>query len=633
MGKALKNPMKCKRHKLECQLPLKWERSNIGHLELRGAKDGRIMFPAAAPSRSQPLKDCGKLPPVPSGADRRSVNLGRTPLTMIRIHETTRTLPFFQPLPLTDLPLIYQREHLFPYTSYGDTTATAVLREFRMVVLENEALRIEVAPELGGRVYSLVDKRIGKEILFSNPVVKPVRILPIWGFISGGMEFNFPIAHSPTSIAEVGCATGRTDGYGFIRVGEREARTGMEWVVELGLMEDRPVLVQRSAFRNTTATDHPWMSWTICAVPSTESTEFVHPEHRVLVHNDRIDKLPWPGEGLNWNRNFNQMTALFWEPGSAPQIGAFHHELGLGLMHVADPTQLPGKKVWTYGSGKHRAWSEATTEGNLAYAEIESGPLLDQAEKPRFPAGTERRYEEFWVPVHSRDDCEHVVTPDLDLPSWPEPWLGWRHSAWQTEWECFAAGDGPLPESTVPTGIDVEAALRREVELGNTDASEPLALWLAFHGRPEEALPLVERSLRPSARWIAGLVCWHGLGDPEAAVQHLEAGPLQDPVAVAKLDELYELLGDTGKRVSLLENAPEHRLIAERRANLALATGHPDETIRLLSTTPWPREHQRYVRSELWRKAKAALGETTDEAPDFLNEDNLAPFGAYWSDT
>lgn len=154
---------------------------------------------------------------------------------MLHIHEFTRTLPCHAPLPLTALPLIYQREHLFPYSSYGDTETTPVPRNFRMVCLENEFLRVEVAPELGGRVYRLFDRRIGRDVVFSNPVVKSVRILPIWAFISGGIEFNFPIAHSPTSIAEVGCATGRIGNYGFIRIGEREARTGMEWVVELGL--------------------------------------------------------------------------------------------------------------------------------------------------------------------------------------------------------------------------------------------------------------------------------------------------------------------------------------------------------------------------------------------------------------
>jgi hypothetical protein len=552
---------------------------------------------------------------------------------VIRVQETNRTLPYYRPVPLTSLPLIFHREHLFPYTSYGDTEPTPVERAFRMAVLENDFLRVEVAPELGGRVYRLFDKRIGKEILFSNPVVKPVRILPIWAFISGGIEFNFPIAHSPTSIAEVGCVTGQSDGYGFIRVGEREARTGMEWVVELGLPEGSPVLVQRTAFRNRTGGDHPWMSWTICAVQSTEGTEFIHPPHRVLVHDDRVVEVNWPGDGLNWDRNLKQMTALFWKPGSAAQFGVFHHDLGFGLMHLADPTQLPGKKVWSYGHGKHRCWGQATTEGGLSYCEIESGPLLDQSEKPRFARGAEWSTEEFWIPVHSREDCDRIEWPKFDLPPMSDPWLGWRHSSWQSEWERFRAGEVALPTSTVPTGLELESALRREVERSNPNAAETLALWLAFRGRATDALPLVEHATSPTARRVAGLILWKALGKPAGALAHLEAGPLHDAVAVAELDELCAELGLTDKRTSLLAGAPSHRLVIERRADLALATGSPGEAIRLLTATSWPREHQRYVRTELWKRAKAALGEPNGSIPDFLNEDNLARFGAYWSDS
>ncbi len=551
---------------------------------------------------------------------------------MISISERTRTLPFYQPRPLTSLPLLYHREHLFPYTSYGETDATPVPRAFRMVALENECLRVEVAPELGGRVYSLCDKRIGREILFSNPVVKPVRILPIWAFISGGIEFNFPIAHSPTSIATVGCATGRAGDYGFIRVGEREARTGMEWVVELGLAERSPVLVQRTALRNQTGAAHPWMMWTIAAVRSTADTEFVHPPHRVLVHDDRVIEQDWPGDGLQWDRHARQMTALFWKPGSAPQFGAFHHDLGFGLMHLADPAQLPGKKVWTYGHGKHRHWGSATTEGGLSYAEIESGPLLDQSEKPLFPAGAEFRFVEFWIPMHSRAACDRVEWPGLELPPWSDPWLGWRHSAWQAEWEKFSRGEGPLPASCVPTGLPLEAALRRELDRGNRQAAEALALWLAFHGRPREALALVEAGASPAARRLAGLILWKGLHDPARAVAHLEAGPLDDPIAVVELDQLYAELGLTERRLPLLQGAPDHRLVWERRADLALVIGNPAEALRILKETPWPREHQRYVRTELWQKATAALGQPKAEVPDILNEDNLARFGAYWSD-
>jgi len=550
---------------------------------------------------------------------------------MIQIRETTRNIPFYRPVPLTNLPLIFHREHLFPYTSYGDTESEPVSRAFRMVVLENAAMRIEVAPELGGRVYSLFDKRIGQEILFSNPVVKPVRILPIWAFISGGIEFNFPIAHSPTSIAEVGCATGRDGDYGFIRVGEREARTGMEWVVELGLAGDAPVLVQRTTLRNQTSTAHPWMCWTICAVRSTAETEFIHPPHRVLLHDDRVAEVDWPGNGLNWDRSYQQMTALFWEPGGAPHFGAFHHDLGFGIMHAADSAQLPGKKVWTYGHGPHRAWGQATTDGGLSYCEIESGPLIDQSQKPLFPPGTERRFTEFWIPVHSRAECDTVKLPELNLPEWREPWLGCKHSTWQTEWENFRKKQGPLPSSPVPTGIALEAALRKELASGRSRAAEPLALWLAFNGRATEALPLVANG-DASALRIAGLICWKALNDATAAISHLEAGPLHDPIAITELDELYAALGLHGRRTALLRAAPSHPRVIERRANLALTTGNPAETIRLLCESKWQREHQRSLRTDLWRKARAALGHPGTAVPEFLNEDNLAQFGAYWSE-
>jgi len=554
------------------------------------------------------------------------------PKLMIAVRETIKELPFYAPIALTSLPLIYHREHLFPYTSQGDTSATPVSRSFRMVVLENDLVRAEIAPELGGRVYSFFDKRIGKEILFSNPVVKPVRILPIWAFISGGIEFNFPIAHSPTSIAEVGCSTGRTGDYACVRVGEREARSGMEWVVELGLSADRPELIQRTWLRNQTARAHPWMMWTICALPSTSTTEFVHPPHQVLLHDDRVTEAAWPGEGLNWDRNYRQMTALFWKPGSAAGFGAFHHKAGFGLMHMADPNRLPGKKLWTYGHGKHRAWGEGTTTHGLSYCEIESGPLLDQNEKPLFPAGGKEYYEEYWVPVHLRDECERLRQPNLKLPVCGEPWLGWRHSKWQSEWEQFRAGDAPLPNSVVPTGLQLEKPLRAELENGNRRAIQPLSLWLAFHGRPEEALEVLEGAVEPESKRVAGLILWKGLNRPAEAVGLLEQGPLEHAFAAAELDELYAELGKTQNRVELLKHAPAHRLIGERRADLALELGQPAEALRILQTTPWPREHQRHVRSELWKRAKAVLGEPAPKPPDFLNEDNLARFGAYWSD-
>jgi hypothetical protein len=160
---------------------------------------------------------------------------------------------------------------------------------------------------------------------------------------------------------------------------------------------------------------------------------------------------------------------------------------------------------------------------------------------------------------------------------------------------------------------------------------EPLALWLAFQRRPAEALPLVSNG-DPTARRLAGLLCWKAMNNPAAAVAHLESGPLHDPIAVMELDELYAVLGLHERRSALLSRAPSHPRVIERRAHLALENGNPAETIRLLSETKWQREHQRYVRTELWRKAQSMVGNSAATVPDFLNEDNLARFGAYWSE-
>jgi hypothetical protein len=184
----------------------------------------------------------------------------------------------------------------------------------------------------------------------------------------------------------------------------------------------------------------------------------------------------------------------------------------------------------------------------------------------------------------------------------------------------------------VPTGIELESALRRELQGGNPGAVEPLALWLAFHGRASEAFAISGKSSAATTRRVAGLILWRDLGDARNAVAHLEAGPLHDPIAVVELDTLYAELGLQAERVALLARPSQHRFVIERRADLALALGQPAETLRLLTESPWPREHQRYTRSDLWTAARTALSEADATPPAFLGEDNLARFGAYWSD-
>ena len=49
-------------------------------------------------------------------------------------------------------------------------------KEYEVVVLENEYLKIEILPEIGGRIYSALDKTTGYDFFYKQHVIKPALI-------------------------------------------------------------------------------------------------------------------------------------------------------------------------------------------------------------------------------------------------------------------------------------------------------------------------------------------------------------------------------------------------------------------------------------------------------------------------
>ena len=76
-------------------------------------------------------------------------------------------------------------------------------KPFRIITLENEYLKIELMPELGGRIYAAMDKRTGYDFFYRQHVVKPALIGLLGSWISGGLEFNWPCHHRPSTYMPV----------------------------------------------------------------------------------------------------------------------------------------------------------------------------------------------------------------------------------------------------------------------------------------------------------------------------------------------------------------------------------------------------------------------------------------------
>ncbi len=74
---------------------------------------------------------------------------------------------------------------------------------YRAVVLENPYLRVTVLPQLGGRIYSALDKTVNREIYHKVEVIKPALIGLRGAWLCGGIEFNFIKGHHVLTFSPV----------------------------------------------------------------------------------------------------------------------------------------------------------------------------------------------------------------------------------------------------------------------------------------------------------------------------------------------------------------------------------------------------------------------------------------------
>src|SRR5271157_6501064 len=74
---------------------------------------------------------------------------------------------------------------------------------YTALFLENRYLKLMILPELGGRVQMALDKTNGYHFIYYNRVIKPALVGLAGPWISGGIEFNWPQHHRPSTFSPV----------------------------------------------------------------------------------------------------------------------------------------------------------------------------------------------------------------------------------------------------------------------------------------------------------------------------------------------------------------------------------------------------------------------------------------------
>jgi len=293
----------------------------------------------------------------------------------------------------------------YPYTLRKEMTNVRATHQFRAIYLENEYLKCSVLPDLGGHVYTCIDKISGKPMFYANPSIKKARIGYRGAWAAFGVEFNFPVSHNWVSMSPVDCAfANHKDRSASITVGNIDRVYGMQWAVELTLRPGSTVLEQRVTLSNRSDVRHRFYWWNNAAVEVWDDSQIQYPMRFAAAHGF-AEVQNWPvdatGKDLSVIRNQTDGPVSLFVHGSRENfMGVWNPHTNTGTAHFADYAELPAKKIWSWGvDAEGLDWRKALSDNNSAYVELQAGLFRNQETYAFLEPRQTVAFTEYWMPV------------------------------------------------------------------------------------------------------------------------------------------------------------------------------------------------------------------------------------------
>ena len=291
-------------------------------------------------------------------------------------------------------------------------------KTYTAIYLENEYLLVMILPEIGGRIQRIYDKTNGYDAVYYNEVIKPALVGLAGPWISGGIEFNWPQHHRPSTFDPVDYTVKENpDGSATVFVSEIEKMHRTKGMAEYTLYPGKAYLEIKGRLYNQTDRPQTFLWWANPAVAVNEYTKSIFPPdvHAVMDHGKRdVSRFPVStstyykvdyGEGVDISmyKNIPVPTSYMAYHSDFDFIGNYDYSKNAGLLHIADHHISPGKKQWTWGCGDFgKAWDRNLTDENGPYIELMTGMFTDNQPDFTFIAPYEEKtFKQYFLPYKS----------------------------------------------------------------------------------------------------------------------------------------------------------------------------------------------------------------------------------------
>lgn len=292
------------------------------------------------------------------------------------------TYGFSKPNPV---PILAENPKIFPYFKFEEYEHTSKKKDWKVVILENDYIKVMVLPEIGGKVWGAIEKSTGEEFLYKNEVIKFRNIAMRGPWTSGGIEFNFGIiGHHPSTATPVDYITRtNTDGSVSCIVGSTDLPSDTSWTVEIRLEKDKAYFETNASWYNASPITESYYNWMTAAAVATNDLEFFIPGNAYVGHNGNVHSWPIDEDGRNLslykNNDFGPAKSYHVVGEYNDFFGGYYHDRNFGFGQWAPYEEMPGQKLWLWALSRSGGiWEDLLTDSHGQYVEFQAGRLLDQ---------------------------------------------------------------------------------------------------------------------------------------------------------------------------------------------------------------------------------------------------------------
>lgn len=320
------------------------------------------------------------------------------------------TYPFSDPDPVAS------NQKLYPYFRFDGFSNSPIQKSWQVVNLENDYIKVQIMPEIGGKIWTAYDKVNKRDYLYNNGVVKFRDIAMRGPWTSGGIEANYGvIGHTPNTSTPVDYLIRKNaDGSASCIIHTLDLLSRTRWTLEIRLEKDKGYFTTQSFWSNSNPVEQPYYTWMNLGIPAADDLHFVYPGHKYIGHDGEQHNWPIDEQGRDLStftgNAFGDSKSYHVLGAASNTFGAYWSNSDFGMARYAPREDKLGKKIFLWAqSGAGQIWEDLLTDHSGQYVEIQSGRLFNQnmgrsSETPFKQIGFQPyqtdRWEESWLPYH-----------------------------------------------------------------------------------------------------------------------------------------------------------------------------------------------------------------------------------------